>query len=61
MNQGVKIAAIIGGAMIVAAALVIYFSPYQSCVRADVQSRTNNGTSVSDAEQSAHIFCATHR
>ena len=35
-SDNVKVAAIIGGAIIVAVAIWLYFSPYQSCVRAQI-------------------------
>lgn len=34
MNSPVKLGLIIGGAILLATGLYIYFSPYQSCVRA---------------------------
>ena len=35
MNNQVKAALIIGGSILVAIGLWIYFSPYQTCVRAE--------------------------
>ena len=34
MSKGIVMAAIVAGAILLAAAATIYFSPYQTCVRA---------------------------
>ena len=41
-SDTVKVAAIIGGAIIVAVAMWLYFSPYQSCVRARISANEIN-------------------
>jgi hypothetical protein len=48
MTDPVKSACIIGAAIIVSAALLIYFSPYQTCIRAIYDKRAN--TAVADAQ-----------
>jgi len=35
MNDPVKIAIVVGAALIAVVAIWVYFSPYQSCVRAE--------------------------
>lgn len=42
MKDQVKIAVIIGGAIVLATCIYIYFSPYQSCVRAARDSNTDS-------------------
>ena len=51
MNDGVKIALIAAAGLIVAVCLYIYFSPYQTCVRAT----TSEGTVT---EAAAQMWCA---
>ncbi len=56
MNRGVTIAVIIAGAVLIAAAGSVYFSPYQSCVRA-IKHQAQPGTF--DAEPGmAEIKCS---
>ena len=46
-SDNVKVAAIIGGAIIVSVAIWLYFSPYQSCVRAEIALYEVNDTEYS--------------
>ena len=55
MRDGVKIAAILAGAILGAALLISYFSPYHSCVRA-MKAAAAPG-SVSSEPGRAEAFC----
>lgn len=59
MNKGIAVAAvIIAGAILLAAAAMIYFSPYQTCVRAAVSQMESDDP---DLElQTAQQVCAGH-
>lgn len=46
MSDTVKVGLIIGAAILVAALLWIYFSPYQSCVRNFTESLGDRGTAA---------------
>jgi len=54
MNNQVKIAAIIGIAIVIAIVIFVYFSPYQTCVRATtadyVQGDSDRGDAVDVAK-----------
>ena len=58
-SDTVKGAAIIGGAIIVAMAMWIYFSPYQSCMRAGIaiSKETSAERSVVEHLRLANVFC----
>lgn len=60
MTKGIVMALIIGAAILAAVGAMIWFSPYQTCVRDMTGYRgTTNGQPLS--AQSAERFCATHR
>ena len=52
MTNGVKIALILAVAIVLAASIVMYFSPYQTCVRA----RTANGDETAGAQVACSIY-----
>ncbi|CAN5603446.1 hypothetical protein BH10PSE14_BH10PSE14_07620 [soil metagenome] len=56
MNNGVKIALIVSAAILLATGAVIYFSPYQTCVR-EMKATAQPGTLGSEVG-SAELFCA---
>jgi hypothetical protein len=51
-------AGVIAIAVVISAGLWIYFSPYQSCVRAYVAQVTAYGYGEADAKTQAHLVCA---
>jgi hypothetical protein len=60
MGKGIVMAAIIAGAILVAGAAMVYFSPYQSCVRAQM-ARLGSDLSPSEratAQNLFHVSCA---
>ena len=57
-SDTVKVAAIIGGAIIVAVAMWLYFSPYQSCVRAQLADYARIDMERSSAAMLAATTCS---
>ena len=53
MNDLPKAAAIVGAAIIIAVAISVYFSPFQTCVRGAVDATTKGKASH------AAVICAT--
>lgn len=49
MNDKTKVAWIVGGAIIVAIGLYVYFSPYQTCVRSLAGRNVNAGYACATA------------
>ena len=58
MQRWMGAALVIAGAILGAAALLTYFSPYQSCVRARSAQLVGNAWSAPDAKEHARIMCA---
>ena len=57
MTPQVKVALIIAGAILIATALWIYFSPFQSCVRARTQVLEEQGVDI--PKRVAVVECAS--
>ena len=56
MSDIVKASLVVAGTVLLAVALYIYFSPYQSCVRAQTQMWAKQGES--NPQQLAQQWCA---
>lgn len=63
MNNQIKVAVVIGIAIVVAVACWIYFSPYQTCVRANAQVLVDSrrADSAAEATRMAQVNCGLRR
>ena len=59
MSNGVKIGLIVGVAILAAVCIYVYFSPYQTCVRAAAAGYANQDSAdAAGATRSAETYCA---
>lgn len=56
----VRTALVLGGAVVLATLLWLYFSPYQTCVRASTATGVEHGHDRKDSAQRARMNCARH-
>ncbi|MFA7264316.1 MAG: hypothetical protein WC068_14960 [Caulobacter sp.] len=61
MTEKVKVALIIAGGAVVVTCLWLYFSPYQSCVRAKAAYGSSYETDPAKVKAGAKVFCAIRR
>ena len=58
MSDGLKIALIVAVGLIAAVAIYVYFSAFQTCVRARAASSEESGTDPADAVRYAQHVCS---